>query len=326
MRRTTTARALKFSIAALLSFSTVFAACAQEFPSKQMRIIVPIAAGGAADIIGRAIADKLGALYGKTVIVENLPGAGSNLGILAAVKAEPDGHTLVLGAIGVAANKSLYKIMPYDPVKDLAPLTLALETPNVVIVPASSSVKSVQDFIALAKAKPTTYASAGVGTSLHLAAELFKQQAGIDIAHVPYRGSSPALTDLITGRIDIMFDNASTALPQIQAGTVRAIAVTTRTRIDQLPDVPTVAEAGLRDYEMGNWWALFVTARTKPEIVSKLSTDLRKILADPDLKKRFADVSGRVVASSAEELAQHVDREIQKWREVAGAAGIAGSQ
>ena len=291
MRRTATARALKFSTAALLSFSTVFAACAQEFPSKQMRIIVPIAAGGAADIIGRAIADKLGALYGKTVIVENLPGAGLQSRHSRCREGRTRGHTLVLGAIGVAANKSLYKTVPYDPVKDLAPLTLALETPNVVIVPASSSVKSVQDFIALAKAKPTTYASAGVGTSLHLAAELLKQgRAGIDVTHVPYRGSSPALANLMTGRIDIMFDNASTALPQIQAGTVRAIAVTTKTRIDQLPDVPTVAEAGLRDYKMGNWWALFVTARTKPEIVSKLSTDLRKILADPDLRKRFADV------------------------------------
>ena len=204
-----------------------------------MRLIVPFAAGGAADIIGRTIADKLGTLYGKTIIVENMAGAGSNIGINAAVKAEPDGHTLVLGAIAVAINPFLYKSMPFDPAKDLAPLTLALETPNIVIVPATSNVQTLADLIAKAKTAPLNYASAGIGSSLHLAAELFKQQAKVDLAHVAYRGSNPALTDLIAGRMDVMFDNASTALPQIEAKTVRAIAVTTKQRLATLPDVPT---------------------------------------------------------------------------------------
>jgi tripartite-type tricarboxylate transporter receptor subunit TctC len=301
-------------------------AAAQEFPSKQMRLIVPFAAGGAADIIGRTIADKLGALYGKTIIVENMAGAGSNIGINAAVKAEPDGHTLVLGAIAVAVNPFLYKSMPFDPAKDLAPLTLALETPNIVIVPATSNVGTVADLIAKAKAAPLNYASAGIGSSLHLAAELFKQQAKVDLAHVAYRGSNPALTDLIAGRMDVMFDNASTALPQIEAKTVRAIAVTTKVRLATLPNVPTVAEAGVPGYEMGNWWAFFTSARVPSAITAKLSADLRKVLADPEVQKKITLVSGRIIASSSEELAAHLAAETSKWKSVVEAAGIRESQ
>lgn len=295
---------------------------AQDFPTKPMRFIVPFAPGGAADIIGRTIADKLGALYGKTIVVENTPGAGSNIGISAAAKAEPDGHTLVLGAVALAVNPFLYKTMPYDPQKDLAPLTLALETPNIVIVPASSDVKTIKDLVAKAKASPLNYASAGIGSSLHLAAELFKQQAGVDMAHVPYRGSSPALADLISGRIDVMFDNASTALPQVSAGTARAIAVTTSVRLNTLPDVPTVAEGGVTGYDMGNWWAVLTSSKVPAPIVAKLSADLRKVLADPAVQKQFATVSGRVIASSSEELAAHIAKETAKWKKVVETAGI----
>ncbi|MGQ0682795.1 Bug family tripartite tricarboxylate transporter substrate binding protein [Bradyrhizobium sp.] len=295
---------------------------AQEFPSKQMRLIVPFAAGGAADIIGRTIADKLGALYGKTVIVENMAGAGSNIGINATVKAEPDGHTLVLGSIAVAVNPFLYKQMPFDPAKDLAPLTLALETPNIVIVPATSNVQTLADLIAKAKAAPLNYASAGIGSSLHLAAELFKQQAKVDLAHVAYRGSNPALTDLIAGRMDVMFDNASTALPQIEARTVRAIAVTTKARLATLPDVPTVAEAGVSGYEMGNWWAFFTSAKVPSPITARLSADLRKILIDPDVQRKMAQVSGRIIASSADDLAAHLTAETSKWKRVVESASI----
>lgn len=320
---------LSLIVAVIAAASTAAASTAvraQDFPSGQMRLIVPFAAGGAADIIGRAIAEKLGALYGRTIIVENMPGAGSNIGITAAVRAQPDGHTLVLASVAVAANVALFKSLPFDPLKDLAPLTLALETPNVVIVPAISDVKTIPDLLAHVKKGSSSYASAGIGSSLHLAAELFKQQAGVDITHVPYRGSSPALTDLITGRIDVMFDNASTALPQVQGGKVRAIAVTTKDRIAQLPDVPTVAESGLPGYEMSNWWALYVTAKTPPAVVAKLSADLRKALADPELAKRFDDMSGRIVASSAEELAAHTAREVKKWERVVESAGIRASQ
>lgn len=301
-------------------------AAAQAFPSRQMKLIVPFAAGGGADIIGRTIAERLGTLYGKTVIVENMPGGGSNIGINNAAKAEPDGHTLVLGAIALATNSTLYRAMPFDPVKDLTPLTLALETPNIVIVPATSDVKSIGDLIAAAKARPLSYGSAGVGSSLHLAAELFKQQAKIDMTHVPYRGSSPALADLMAGRIDVMFDNASTALPQVQGGTARAIAVTTKARIAQLPEVPTVAESGLPDYEMGNWWGLLVSAKTPAPVAQKLSADLLTVLADPAVKKAFEDLSGRIIAANGAEFATYIDRETQKWQRVIEAAGMRGSQ
>lgn len=300
-------------------------AAAQDFPKKPLRLMVPFAAGGAADIIGRSIADKLGQLYGQTVVVENVSGAGSNNGIATALKAEPDGHTLILGAVALAVNPTLYKAMPYDPLTDLAPLTLALETPNVVIVPAQSRIKTMQDLAAAAKAGPLSYGSAGVGSSLHLAAELFKQQAGIEMTHVPYRGSSPALADLMAGRIDVMFDNASTALPQVQGGTARAIAVTTKSRIAAV-DAPTVAESGFPGYEMSNWWAFFASSRTSPAIVAKLSTDLRKVLADPAVKRRFDEIGGIVVASSADDLRAHLAEESRKWRGVVETAGIRSSQ
>lgn len=301
------------------------AATAQEFPKKSIRLIVPFAAGGAADIIGRTIGDKLGQLYGQTVVVENVSGAGSNLGIATGLKAEPDGHTIMLASVAVAVNPALYNSMPYDPLIDLAPLTLALETPNVVIVSAQSKIKTMQDFVAAAKAGPMSYGSAGVGSSLHLAAELFKQQARIDMTHVPYRGSSPALADLMAGRIDVMFDNASTALPQVQGGTVRAIAVTTKARIAAV-DAPAVSESGFPGYEMSNWWAFFVSAKTPPAITAKLSTDLRKVLADPDVKRRFDEIGGVVIGSTADEMRTHLANEIRKWRAVVNAAGIRASQ
>ena len=300
-------------------------ATAQEFPKKSIRLIVPFAAGGAADIIGRTIGDKLGQLYGQTVVVENVSGAGSNLGIATGLKAEPDGHTIMLASVAVAVNPALYNSMPYDPLIDLAPLTLALETPNVVIVSAQSKIKTMQDFVAAAKAGPMSYGSAGVGSSLHLAAELFKQQARIDMTHVPYRGSSPALADLMAGRIDVMFDNASTALPQVQGGTVRAIAVTTKARIAAV-DAPAVSESGFPGYEMSNWWAFFVSAKTPPAITAKLSTDLRKVLADPDVKRRFDEIGGVVIGSTADEMRTHLANEIRKWRAVVNAAGIRASQ
>ncbi len=305
-------------------------AAAQQYPTKPIQLIVPFAAGGAADIIGRTIAEKLGQIYGQQVIVDNRAGAGSNIGINAAAKSPPDGYTLVLASIAVAVNPWLFKSMPYDPVKDLTPLTLALETPNVVLVPASSSIKNIKDLIAFAKERAktggATYGSAGIGSSLHLAAEMFRQQANVELTHVPYRGSSPALTDLMSGRIDLMFDNASTALPQVQGGSVRAIAVTTKERIAALPDVPTIAESGVPGFELANWWAIFGPGHMPPELAERISADIRKILADPDVQKRFADVSGRVIASTPQELAAHLAKESAKWKQVVDAAGIRGSQ
>jgi tripartite-type tricarboxylate transporter receptor subunit TctC len=305
-------------------------AVAQEYPTKPIQLIVPFAAGGAADIIGRTIAEKLSQTYGQQVIVDNRGGAGSNIGINAAAKSAPDGYTLVLASIAVAVNPWLFKSMPYDPAKDLTPLTLALETPNVVLVPTASPIKNVKDLIAFAKEKAksggATYGSAGVGSSLHLAAEVFRQKANIELTHVPYRGSSPALTDLMADRIDLMFDNASTALPQVQGGSLRAIAVTTKERIAALPDVPTIDESGVPGFELGNWWAIFGPGQMPPALAERISADIRKVLADPNVQKRFADVSGRVIASSPQELAAHLAKESAKWKQIVDAAGIRGSQ
>jgi tripartite-type tricarboxylate transporter receptor subunit TctC len=297
---------------------------AQTFPAKGLQLIVPFAAGGAADIIGRVVSERLAAAYGKSVIVENRPGAGSNTGLAALAKSEPTGHVFGLASIALAVNPSLYKAMPFDPQKDLAPLTLALETPNVVIVPATSAIRSIDDLIAAAKAKPggLSYASAGSGSSLHLAAELFCQQAGVTMTHVPYRGSAPALQDLVGGRIDVMFDNASTAMPQVAGGTARAIAVTTSKRIAALSDVPTVAEQGLPGYELANWWAFVAPAGTPASVVSKLSADIRAVLRQDGTRQSFQAISGDVIASTPEVLSAHLAAEVARWKVIIAKAGI----
>lgn len=329
-RRSFVSGTVRTALAASIVLAGTGPMVAQDFPSKPVQLIVPFAAGGAADIIGRTIAEKLGQIWGQQVVVENRGGAGSNIGIGAAAKSAPDGYTLVLGSIAVAVNPWLFKSMPYDPMKDLTPLTLALETPNVVLVAPSSPIKNIKDLIAFAKEKAksggATYGSAGIGSSLHLAAEMFRQQAGIELTHVPYRGSSPALTDLMSGRIDLMFDNASTALPQVQGGSLRAIAVTTKERIAALPDVPTINESGVPGFELANWWAIFGPGQMPPALADRISNDLRKVLADPDVQRRFAEVSGKTIASSRQELADHLVKENARWKQIVEAAGIRGSQ
>jgi tripartite-type tricarboxylate transporter receptor subunit TctC len=311
-------------IASAASFPAL-PARAQSFPSKGMQLIVPFAAGGAADIIGRVVSERLAAAYGQSVVVENRAGAGSNTGLAALAKSEPTGHVFGLASIALAVNPSLYLAMPFDPQKDLAPLTLALETPNVVIVPVTSAIRSVGDLIAAARAKPggLTYASAGSGSSLHLAAELFCQQAGVTMTHVPYRGSSPALQDLVGGRIDVMFDNASTAMPQVAGGTVRAIAITTAKRITALPDVPTIAEQGLPGYELANWWAFVAPVGTPPSVLSKLSADIRTVLLQDGARRSFQAISGEVIASTPEAFSAHLAAEVTRWRAIVAKAGIA---
>ncbi|MGL4634931.1 MAG: tripartite tricarboxylate transporter substrate-binding protein, partial [Beijerinckiaceae bacterium] len=256
---------------------------------------------------------------------ENRAGAGSNTGLAALAKSEPTGHVFGLASIALAVNPSLYKAMPFDPQKDLVPLTLALATPNVVIVSATSPVRTIGDLIAAAKAKPgaLTYASAGSGSSLHLAAELFCQQAGVTMTHVPYRGSAPALQDLVGGRIDVMFDNASTAMPQVAGGTARAIAVTTAKRMASAPEIPTVAEQGLSGYELANWWAFVAPAGTPADIVSKLSADIRTVLLQDGTRKNFEAISGDIIASPPDVFAAHLAAEIVRWKAIVEKAGIA---
>ena len=228
--------------------ATTFAAPAtlraQGFPAKQVRLIVPFPAGGATDIVGRTLAEEWGKMWNTTVIVENRPGAGSNLGGAFVARSDPDGHTILVTAIPVTINPHLYKTIDYNLFTDLAPVTLCIQLPNVMTVPNSSPAKTVQEFIAHAKANPgkISFASSGAGTSIHLSGELFKRLAGIEMTHVPYRGSAPALSDLVSGRIDVMFDNITFMLPQVQGGQVRGLAVTTKERAKSAPDIPTVIE------------------------------------------------------------------------------------
>lgn len=317
---------LRLDRRALLAGALASAASGPSFAQggRQKTLIVPFAAGGAADIIGRAVADRLGAAYGETVIVENRPGAGSNIGLAAVAKGPKDGSLIGLASVALAVNPSLYNAMPYDVTKDVTPLTLALETPNVVIVPASSPVRSIADLVAAAKAKPNgvSYASAGIGSSLHLAAVQFAQMAGVTMTHVPYRGTNPAMSDLIGGRVDVMFDNASTAVPQASSGTVRAIAVTTAKRIAALPDVPTVAEQGLPDYVLANWWAFIGPAGLSADATEKLGADLRAALRDDASRRSFEIISGTTIASTPAELRAHLTREIERWSAIIGKAGI----
>lgn len=311
----------------LIAAASLFAmpARSQSFPNKGLQLIVPFAAGGAADIIGRVVSERLAALYAQSVIVENRAGAGSNTGLASLARSEPTGHVFGLASIAVAVNPALYKTMPFDPRTDLAPLTLALETPNIVMVPAQSTIRSIADLVAAAKAKPgaLSYASAGTGSSLHLAAELFCQQANVTMTHVPYRGSAPALQDLLGGRIDVMFDNASTAMPQISSGAARAIGVTTQKRMTGLPDVQTVAEQGLPDYHLANWWAFFAPAGTPAPVLAKLSADIRAVLQQDDARKAFHSLGGEVIASSPEMLSTHLAAEITRWKAIIDKAGIA---
>ncbi|PTM51479.1 Bug family tripartite tricarboxylate transporter substrate binding protein [Phreatobacter oligotrophus] len=323
MRRT----AFPIGRRALLGAAASFLATpsrAQAFPTKTIQLVVPFAAGGAADIIGRAIGERLSQGYGRPVIVENRPGAGSNTGLASVARAEPDGHVIGLASMALAVNPSLYRSMPFDPVADLAPLSLALETPNILIVPANSPYRSVGDLIAAAKRAPglLVYASAGLGSSLHLAAELFRQKASVDLTHAPYRGSSPALVDLIAGRVHVMFDNASTALPQIEAGTVRAIGVTTAARIAALPQVPTIAEQGVPDYALANWWGFVAAARTPPAIVERLGADIQAALRHEATERAFAPINARIIASTPQAFASHLATEIGQWRAIVASAGL----
>jgi tripartite-type tricarboxylate transporter receptor subunit TctC len=316
-----------FSLAVAVAISLITPAFAQgqAYPSKPVKVIVPFPPGGATDIFARLIAQKLSATFGQQVVVENRPGAGGNIGSDLVAKAEPDGHTLVMGTVGThAINPSLYPAMPYDSEKDFAPVAFAAGVPNVMEVhPKSVTAKTVQEFIAEAKARrdPFSVASSGNGTSIHLAAELFKQMTGVDMVHVPYRGSAPALNDLVAGQVQVMFDNLPASIQQIRAGTLRAIAVTSAQRSPALPDVPTVAEGGVPGFEASSWFAFFAPAKTPKEIIDRLNTEVIKAVQTPDLQKRFEEIGGEQKLLSPAELGAFVKGERDKWAKVVQLSG-----
>jgi tripartite-type tricarboxylate transporter receptor subunit TctC len=292
-------------------------------PTKNVRLVVPFAAGGANDIIARVIAERLSALWGQQVYIENKPGAGANIGTAEVARADADGHHLLITSSAIAVNRFLFEKLPFDPVADFAPVSLLAIIPNVMVVPAAATARSVADLIAEAKAKPgaLNYGSAGIGTSLHLIGELFKRSAGVDIKHVPYRGAAPAMNDLIGGRIEVMFDTATVSMNQIRGGTIRALGVSTRERIPALPDVPPIGDT-VQGFDVGSWFALYYPARTARNIVDSVAADVRTVLQQDAAKTLLGDLGARIVASSPDELTAHMRAEMDRWGVVIREAGI----
>jgi tripartite-type tricarboxylate transporter receptor subunit TctC len=300
------------------------AASAEAWPSKPIKWIVPFAPGGTTDILARTIGEKLARALGQPVIIENKPGAGGGVGAEFTAKALPDGYTIMGGTISThAINASLYKSLPYDPIKDFAPITLIVRLPNLLVVHPDVPAKSVGELIALLKANPGkyTFASSGNGTSQHLSGELFKAMAGVEMQHIPYKGSPPALQDVVAGQVTMTFDNITTAWPLAKAGKLRALAVTTAKRSSIAPDVPTLAESGLNGYEVGSWQGVFAPAGTPPEIVKRLNAEIVKIINQPDVKEKLVGLGAEPVANTSEEFGALVKAEVVKWADVVKKSG-----
>src|SRR5215213_580738 len=296
---------------------------AQAYPARFVRLIVPFPPGGAVDNAARILAARLSEMWGQQMVIENKGGAGGNIAAHAVLNSEADGYTVYICSIGHAINQFIYPNIGYDPVADFSPVTLMCLYPNIMAVPNSSAYRSVPDFIAAAKADPgkLTYASSGIGTSLHLAGELFKRMAGVNLTHIPYRGAGPVLNDLLPGRVDAIFANFPSTLPYVQNGQLRGLAVTTAARQPEVPELPAIAEF-VPDYDVSSWFALFVAAKTPADIVAKLHRDAVAALAHPPVKARYAQLGATVIGSTPHELATHLKSEMDRWGPVIKTAGI----
>ena len=296
---------------------------AQAWPTRFVRLIVPYPPGGGADAIARILGAKLTETWGQQVLIENKGGAGGNIASDAAAKSPNDGYTMFLGAEFLATNQHIYPKLSYDSVNDLTPVTAVVTYPNIIAIPNSSPAKTVPEFIAWAKANPgRTFGSPGVGTGPHLAGEMFKRAAGLDMTHVPYRGAGPAINDLIPGRIDSFFNNIAPLVPLMQQGQVRGLAVTGERRSPAAPDVPTLAESGLSGFNAFGWYAIFVPARSPADIAAKMNADIIAALADPAVKGRLEGLGLMVAGSTPDQLAAFLKGETDKWGPVIKAAGI----
>ncbi len=318
----------KTSLGALLlaAFSLLGASgtTAQTWPAKPIRIVVPYAPGGAVDTIARVTGQRLSERLGQPVLIDNKPGAGANIGMDAVAKAAPDGYTLLMAANALATNGSLFAKLPFDPQKDLAPVGQIGHAPLVVVVPATSTAKTFKDLLTQARAEPgkLTYATAGNGSSGHLAGEALKQAAHIDVLHVPYNGGAPALTDLLGERISFMPINPVEVISHINAHKLRALAVASPKRLGLLPDVPTIAESGLPDFEVSVWWGLMAPAATPAGTVARLNAELQKVLAEPALQSRLAELGVVVSGGSSAQFGEFLRAETTRWGRVVKAANI----
>lgn len=317
--------AIALGFTALTVLGSGIQAAAQGFPDRAVTLVVPFAAGGSTDVVARIVAQKMSEDLGQQVIVQNVAGAGGNLGADNVARADPDGYTILMGTVAThALNPLILKTKPYDPEKDFAPISLLVVVPNVLVVNPELPAKTVEELLALLKAKPDeyAYASSGNGTPLHLSGELFKKMAGVSMQHIPYKGAGPALNDVIGNQVPIMFDNLPSSSSHIKAGTLRALAVTTAERAPSFPDVPTVAESGIPGYETYTWNALFAPANTPEPVVARLNEAANKALADPAVAERMKEFSATIVGSTPQELAAHVKAELEKWTPVVHDANI----
>jgi tripartite-type tricarboxylate transporter receptor subunit TctC len=297
---------------------------AEPYPAKPIRFVVPYPAGGPLDTVARLLAQKVTQSTRQPVIVDNKPGAGGNIGADAVAKAAPDGYTILMGAVAThAINPTLYASIPYDPIRDFAPVTQVASTPNVLVVHPSIPASNVQEFIAYAKANPgkLNFGSGSTGSAGHLAGELFKTMAGVDMTHVPYKGAAPAMQDLIGGQIQLMFDNLASSLTQVRAGKVKALAVTTSKRTALAPELPTIAESGLPGFDISTWFGIFVPAGTGREVVEKLHGEFARALAAPDVRERMLNLGAEPVGSAPAEFAAYIRSEADKYARVIKASG-----
>jgi len=323
--------ALALGAIAALVLAAGPAAAQGSWPTKPVRIVVPFAPGGTTDILARALAPELSKAFGQQFIVDNRAGAGGNVGAEIVAKAPNDGYTLLMGTVGThGINRALYPKLPFDPIKDFAPITLVAAVPNVMEMNADKAkelnINSVADFVKYAKANPgkLNMASSGSGTSIHLAGELFKTMTGSFMTHIPYRGSGPALLDLVGGNADVMFDNLPSSMQQIKGGKLKALAVTSAKRSPALPDVPTVEEAGgpsLKGYEASSWFGLLAPAGTPPEIVNRIQQEVAKSLGTPAIKEKMLAQGAIPSGNSPAEFAKFIDSEHAKWAKVVKASG-----
>ena len=299
-------------------------AIAQQYPSKPIKIVVPYPPGGFNDTLGRTLAAKFTEAWGQPAVVENKPGANTMIGNDFVAKSPPDGHTLLVVAFPFAVAPSLLRNMPYDTVKDFAPVALAAQSPNLLVVNPSLPVKSVGELIALAKAKPNSlsYASTGNGSSNHISMELFKSLAGVQIVHIPYKGSAPAVTDLLGGQVHLMFDNVPNVLPHVKAGKLTALGQTGVKRSALISDIPTVAEAGVPGYEVTVWFGLVAPAGTPREVIQKLNAEMLRILAMPDVRERFLAQGVEPAGGTPEQFGEHIRAQMAKWAKVVADAGV----
>src|SRR6266478_3545467 len=297
-------------------------AAAQDYPAKPVRMIVGFAAGGGTDTTARPIAHKLSELFGQQVIVDNRPGAAGNIATDLVAKANPDGYTILMGTIAaLAINPSLYDNLPFDPERDLAPVTQAVDATNVLSLHPSVPVNSVKELIALAKSKSLNYGSSGVGATGHLAGELFNLMAGVKLVHVPYKGGAPAMVDLVAGRVELVFATAASAVPQIKGGKIMGVAVTTAKRSALMPELPTISEAGLPGFDANNWYGIVVPARTPRAIINQLNAEVTKILNMPDVRAALFNQGLEAAPSTPEEFGAYIRSERAKWARIVKASG-----